>query len=350
MPRSVPRAVSAVAVVLALLAASVITGNTASAENSDQVRARLAKVVAEADAAEARVAELETRIAKVEKRLAKVERSLEATGSAIGARSRALYMSGAGGFGVVASMMSSDKDTVLSKLGYLEVVARNDEQLLREGTALRRSLRQDRVELDQLRADAVRTATQLTERRAELMKLLDKLAAQEQAAAERSRIAAERARAARLEAIRRARASRARVAPVLSGTFACLVGPARAYSDTFGAPRSGGRRHQGVDVFAPYGSPVYAVESGVVVESGSNGLGGIVIWLQGDSGTAYYYAHNSANLVRTGERVAVGEQIGRVGTSGNAQGTPPHVHFEVHPGGRRVAAINPTPFVRRVCP
>lgn len=148
-----------------------------------------------------------------------------------------------------------------------------------------------------------------------------------------------------------ARASRARARKPVSSvpvrSSACPVGPTHSFTDTYGQARGGGRAHRGVDVLAPYGSAVYAVESGVVQKARYNSLGGFAITLRGVSGREFYYAHQSANLVVSGQRVLAGQRIGRVGTSGNAAGTSPHVHFELHPGGSR--AVNPTTFVARLC-
>src|SRR5918994_2016697 len=74
------------------------------------------------------------------------------------------------------------------------------------------------------------------------------------------------------------------------------------------------------------------VESGVIakVTDEDVGKGGLSLWLLGDSGNAYYYAHNSANLVRVGQRVARGQVIARVGHTGNAATTPPHIHFQIN--------------------
>ena len=129
-------------------------------------------------------------------------------------------------------------------------------------------------------------------------------------------------------------------------------------SDSFGDPRSDGRTHQGNDCFAPTGTPVLAVESGVVSAadntnshtcgSTSGDLGGITLWLTGDSGTAYYYAHHYRNAVTVaGTRVARGQVIAYVGTTGNACSTSPHLHFEIHPGGRGSPAIDPYPYLRQ---
>ena len=74
--------------------------------------------------------------------------------------------------------------------------------------------------------------------------------------------------------------------------------------------------------------------------------GGTSLYLDGDDGTEYFYAHNSRNSVKTGQRVAAGDIVGAVGTSGNAPKNAPHVHFERHPGG---PAVNPYSFLRRIC-
>jgi peptidoglycan LD-endopeptidase LytH len=114
-----------------------------------------------------------------------------------------------------------------------------------------------------------------------------------------------------------------------------------AYGDSWGAPRSGGRSHEGVDMLAPMMTPIYAVVSGVV-NFRQNRLGGNAASLLGDNGNRYYYAH-FASYEGASRRVTQGEVIGYNGDTGNATGTP-HLHFEIHPGGG--LAVNPTPSVR----
>lgn len=117
--------------------------------------------------------------------------------------------------------------------------------------------------------------------------------------------------------------------------------PGAAYGDSWGAPRSGGRRHEGVDMLAPTGTPIYAVVSGTV-NFNQNRLGGNAVSLAGDNGNRYYYAHLS-RYEGASRRVNQGDIIGYNGDTGNATGVP-HLHFEVHPGGS--LAVNPTPSVR----
>ncbi len=117
------------------------------------------------------------------------------------------------------------------------------------------------------------------------------------------------------------------------------------FSNSFGAPRHGGRKHAGNDIFAKRGTAVLASVSGTIriVRGSITGLG---YELDGDDGVRYYGAHMDA--LRTGEgRVHQGDVIGTVGTTGNATGTPPHLHFEVKPGGGY--SIDPYPLLRAWC-
>ena len=127
-----------------------------------------------------------------------------------------------------------------------------------------------------------------------------------------------------------------------SGIVCPISGP-RAFGDTWGAARSGGRSHEGVDMMSPGGTPLVAVESGSV-QFKTTRLGGNSVWLNGNSGTRYFYAHLSA-WEGSSRSVSQGEVIGYVGATGNT--TANHLHFEVHPGGGR--AVNPYPYVRAVC-
>ena len=124
----------------------------------------------------------------------------------------------------------------------------------------------------------------------------------------------------------------------------CPVAGASAFGDTWGAPRSGGRRHEGVDMLGPTGTPLVAVTSGYA-EFKTNALGGNAVGLTGSNGNYYYYAHLD-RWEGISRQVTRGEVIGYMGDTGNATGTP-HLHFEIHPGGG--AAVNPYPSVRAVC-
>jgi murein DD-endopeptidase MepM/ murein hydrolase activator NlpD len=118
--------------------------------------------------------------------------------------------------------------------------------------------------------------------------------------------------------------------------------PGSVFIDSYGAPRSGGRRHQGVDMMAPMGKPVLAPAAGTVSHR-SNSIGGQSFYLYGDDGRYYYGTHLSA--YGASGRVSAGEVIGYVGDTGNAAGNP-HLHFEIHING---SPVNPYPYVRAAC-
>jgi murein DD-endopeptidase MepM/ murein hydrolase activator NlpD len=125
------------------------------------------------------------------------------------------------------------------------------------------------------------------------------------------------------------------------GAITCPV-PGSVFIDSYGAPRSGGRRHQGVDMMAPMGKPVLAPAAGTVSHR-SNSIGGQSFYLYGDDGRYYYGTHLSA--YGASGRVSAGEVIGYVGDTGNAAGNP-HLHFEIHLNG---SPVNPYPYVRAAC-
>ena len=137
------------------------------------------------------------------------------------------------------------------------------------------------------------------------------------------------------------RAAGAGTAPYVFPVF----GSSATFSSDYGAPRAGTGWHQGNDIFAPIGVPVLAVADGVLSKVGVNTLGGNRLWLTDDLGNAYYYAHLSgyAAHVADGVRVRGGEILGFVGNTGQAITTPPHLHFEIHPGDG--ASVDPYPYL-----
>jgi murein DD-endopeptidase MepM/ murein hydrolase activator NlpD len=151
--------------------------------------------------------------------------------------------------------------------------------------------------------------------------------------------------------------------PGWAGTFeVCPVEQPRAYGDGFGAPRYAGgyHLHAGVDILAPMGTPIYATFDGYATQN-PNGLGGLAVEVHGAAGYTYN-AHLSSYSDHSTGSVQAGDVIGYVGDSGDAQGGPPHDHFEFHPNsfpaewqtsyyGYRVigSALNPYPLLVDAC-
>ena len=107
----------------------------------------------------------------------------------------------------------------------------------------------------------------------------------------------------------------------------------KPFRNDWGEPRSGGRRHQGTDLLAQIGVPLLAIEDGYFEQTTNGSLGGLSVYLIGESGARYYYAHlDEAVAMQEGETVYAGQVIGTVGDSGNAKGSP-HLHIQWAPNG-----------------
>jgi murein DD-endopeptidase MepM/ murein hydrolase activator NlpD len=133
-----------------------------------------------------------------------------------------------------------------------------------------------------------------------------------------------------------------------------VYGPSVSFGDSYGAFRGdvSGNWHHGDDLFAPLGAPVLAVADGTVFSVGWNDVGGNRLWLRDSEGNEFYYAHLSAYtpLAKNNTQVKAGDVLGFVGNTGDAQGTPTHLHFEVHPYSLLFmgydGAVDPTPYLQ----
>lgn len=137
--------------------------------------------------------------------------------------------------------------------------------------------------------------------------------------------------------------------PVITDGKTCPVNAAVSFSDTWGAPRSGGRTHKGVDMIAARNAPIVAIEDGTVTRTSNSSLGGLSVYFTGVSGSRYYYAHLEyiADGIRSGTTVSVGALFGGNGSTGNAPDWLPHLHFQYAPPGSDW--VNPYPLVRALC-
>lgn len=157
-------------------------------------------------------------------------------------------------------------------------------------------------------------------------------------------------------------AAAASAAPRVPALVFPVVGAA-SYGDDFGDPR-GASRHEGNDILADRRAPAVAAEGGTVSFWTTSARAGCMLYLKGDSGTEYSYVHLNNDLgpgndnrgrcvpgvayapgLADGARVEAGELVAYVGDSGDADGTHPHLHFEVHPGGG--GAVDPFRLLRR---
>lgn len=121
--------------------------------------------------------------------------------------------------------------------------------------------------------------------------------------------------------------------------------PNQHLADTWGGARSAGRSHEGIDIFAARGTPIHATTEGIVSKVGENNLGGRTVTVIGAGGAGHYYAHlESYADISPNDWVDAGDIIGYVGDSGNAKGTPTHVHYGIYINGR---AVNPYPLLAK---
>jgi peptidoglycan LD-endopeptidase LytH len=335
--------------VLALLLAGVPAIQAAPLEDARRrqraLEAELRAATAELQAAEAGLARAEDQLAYDKGQLAAADRQAIGAKAALAGQAAAIYRSG--GLAIADALLDRDPALVPGRVEMATVLVTRHAQLIEDaqvaGDAYRSVL--GRVTKGYERAKALRDQARSAVGRLE--------AGLEEAQEVEARLV-------RLEQRRQAQAA-AKVkatpapAPPPSGGGgggggsgkACILERPYSYVDSWGAARSGGRSHQGTDVMAPHGARVFAFVSGVVSRESTSTNGGIQLYLQGDNGTEYFYAHLSGYAVSTGTRVRAGQLIAYNGQTGNARYTAPHVHFEVHPGGG--SPVNPYPHLKPVC-
>ena len=288
-------------------------------------------------------------------------------------------------------LLSAESDELSAGLQYLREVSGVDGSVITELRVFRRQLDQQTerlaeasAEAEILTAELQQMAAQLLEELGEAQQLYDQLVEQQRREEEeRRRAAEEAARRAAEEAARHATTTTVAptttttVAPTTTaatatgdegdgatttvavtttttlppsspGNGACPVAGAVSFTDSWGAPRSGGRSHKGVDMIASRGTPIVAIYDAVIRRISVNNLGGYTLWLRADNGDEFYYAHMDAyGDISVGQRVPQGYVVGYNGSSGNSPDWLPHLHLEWHPDGG--AAVNPYPLVKSLC-
>ncbi len=301
--------------------------------------------------AEARMYELDNAVEAAEKDEATSRRDLDQMRSLLSGRLVRLYKDGGGSIPLFLEVLfqGGDFSTVMDRFSLLNRVAVQDRDVFGEVEThlgrvqtLEADLAQKRVEqeaeMTELQAARDTMESRMKTVSSEYSRLKKRVATLQEEA--RRAAEAERARANAAVASNRGSAAAAK------GFVFPVDGP-HSYINDWGFARSGGRSHKGTDIMAARGTPTVAVVSGRVRRTAYNsGLGGTIIWLDGNNGTSYYYAHldGIASGIRGGTSVRAGQVIGYVGSSGNARGGSPHLHFEVHPGGG--GASNPYYILR----
>jgi murein DD-endopeptidase MepM/ murein hydrolase activator NlpD len=297
---------------------------------------------------EGRMPDLETRIAALKRLLAQRAAVLYVGGGQSGlalldeVSSTGDFLAG-GRIARLADAAQQDSDAQMDELDATKKQLESDRAAMRDAKTRQEDLVQSASKLALNLQDALQAAAgdlQAAEARDSLARYNSAMAAQQAAASaagttpQGQQAPADPALAARI--------------PVFN--MVCPVAGNVTFTNDFGQPRSGGRSHQGTDVFSVRGTPNVAVADGVIKQS-HNRLGGNALWLHAVDGNAYYYAHFDAYEgpfdAAASRVVKKGDVVGYTGNTGNAAGGPTHTHFEIHPGD--IGPINPYPLLREMC-
>lgn len=331
----------------------------ADAEDLASAQQRANRAADELSKAEEQLAHAEDTVANLEERVARVDARVAAVRDQVRQLAVRQYVQGTSQ--ITRLLRMADANQVVRAQQYASVVAETSTDALGQYRADKADLRDEVAALEReqdARADVIRD---LRRRQDDAMTELARLARLEEARAAREEeqrradVAAAATAATATTAPAAAAAdpspsgrepsseptappraattptTRAPAPSVTTADWVCPVQGPRAFSNDYGAPRGGGARHQGNDILAPKGTPVVANVAGVVTQR-TGAISGLAYFLAGDDGNRYFGAH--LDSFGASGRVAAGTRIGTVGDTGDAKGGPPHLHFEIHPGGR----------------
>ena len=332
------------AVALAALATSA--GAQSTADKLAAAEERYAQLRREANEATARYEEANSALIRTQEEIAAIQRSLGDARKRIAGlqeqldeRARAAYQLGSTSTWDVL-LEAQDLSEFSDRLVYRDRIAQDDADLATRVAVISEELRRLETNLSRLEEEQ-RVLAEKAQREQQIV--MDKLAEAEQIL-EEAEFKLEQEQAAALMAAGASTGSApGQIQTVAGAGLQACPAPGTSFGDSFGAPRSGGRSHAGVDMMGPYGGPVYAALPGSVSFSSSS-LGGNQAYVHSAGGTYTFYAHLQG-YAGSARSVSAGELIGYIGDTGNATGTP-HLHFEYHPNG---TLVNPTPFVAAVC-
>ena len=300
--------------------------------------------------AQAHLGQLRNRTRAVDRSIARQTEAIEMLQGRLDERARAAYITGPAA--VLEAVLGAESLTEMSdRVTFLDVLARQDSDVTIAIDLEREQLKKHEVDLKDYASEEKDVLRQLARQEDELLghfaaqvRVEDRIADKLAAAKKHLNVLKEKRRrelAATLGV--------GNIGPPLSADgpfFWCPVDAPRSYIDDFGFPRVG-HTHQGNDIFAPSGTPIRAPFNGIARE-GSGGLGGLYVYVDADANADYVYnAHLSRFAGVNGEHVTKGQIVGYVGQTGNAASTPPHNHFEYHPGGG--SAVSPYLYLNEVC-
>lgn len=325
----------------------------AKQDQLDALEAEANQMASDVAGAQAKLDGIENELAQTRTQLGEARDRYEALRVKLDRRAREAFMGGSSGtisvllqsssfaelsdrLEFVNELTAADSDLALAvdNLGVqLEQEAHQQEALRAEQVKALAKLRNEQSRLESQLASQQALYDQILSEEREAQQLVDELGKQyrkEQAAAAAAAAAAERDAASTGGG---------------GGAFSACPVPGGAISDDFGAPRYGGgyHTHEGNDIFAPEGTPIHAPFGGTA-SGANNTLGGISVIVTGSQG--YVYNAHMSGTASLGP-VQAGDVIGYVGSTGDAQGTSPHDHFEWHPGNG--AAVDPHPYLLQVC-
>ncbi len=345
--------------VVAALLAGGLTASTpgpASGEDIDEVRARAQAATQDLADAEARLGRLEQEITTAQHQTEEARREIAGLRSQVQELAVQQYVRP----DEVVFVVGEDLTRQTRADALVRIVTRGDVDALDRFQGAQEDLRAASARLAALQADQEDALDDLQQRQDDLLAELERLQELER----QRREAEERARREAAAAAAAAAASDDTTPPAddggggggggssgggggapppSGGGITCPV-PGATFVDTWGAPRSGGRSHEGVDMMAGFGTHIYAPAGGNV-EFRTVSNGGLSFYVYGDNGDTYFGTHLQG-YAGGNRHVSAGEHIGYVGDSGNAAGTP-HLHFEIHPGGG--SAVNPYPATAAAC-
>lgn len=280
-----------------------------------------------------KLGDTKAKLKKSEEELAAALAKQKYHSEALGRRVQAIYRYGEVDF-LLVLVGAKSFDEFLLRAAMLKRIGSQDAQLLAQAVQARKEVEEKQKVLADVKANQQAILKQLKTQQKAIEEKLGK---------QRALLKGRAGEVLMLERQRRIDYSSSRF--TTSGFVFPVAGP-HTYPDTWGASRAGGRRtHKGTDIMALRGTPCVACVSGRVKLS-SGGAGGIMLYIYGNDGHHYFYAHLNgyASGMSNGVSVSAGQVVGYVGSTGNARGGTPHLHFEIHPNGG--AAINPYSILR----